>query len=63
MENGDPIGTATVSVEATTVGLGYLIPPTQVTIYEGVNAVYTLTELLNQNGFQYNYGGDAAGSF
>lgn len=63
VENGDPIGTATVSVEATTVGLGYLIPPTQVTIYEGVNAVYTLTELLNQNGFQYNYGGDAAGSF
>lgn len=63
VEQGDAIGTATVSVEATTVGLGYLIPPTPVTIYEGVNAVYTVTELLNQCGFQYNYGGDAAGSF
>lgn len=63
VEIGDPIGTATVSVEATTVGLGYLIPPTQVTIYEGVNAVYTLTGLLNQNGFQYNYGGTADAGF
>ena len=63
VEIGDPIGTATVSVEATTVGLGYLIPPTQVTIYEGVNAVYTLTGLLNQNGFQYNSGGTADAGF
>lgn len=60
---GEKIGTATISVEATTVGLGYLIPPTEVDIYEGENAVYPLARLLDANGFQYNYQGSADNGF
>lgn len=60
---GEKIGTATISVEASTVGLGYLIPPTQVDIYEGENAVYPLGRLLDASGFQYNFSGTPDNGF
>ena len=61
--DGEAIGTATVSVEAGTVGLGYLVPPTEVTIYEGENAVYPLARVLEAYGYQYNYTGTPENGF
>ncbi len=52
-EDGAPIGTATVSVEATTVGLGYLISPHQVEIYQGERASYVLDRVLKNAGIKY----------
>lgn len=55
-EKGDI--TVTVSVEATTVGLGYLVPPTAVTVPGGTNAMDIVCGLLEERGYGYsNTGG------
>lgn len=43
--------TVIVSVEATTVGLGYVIAPTSVTIEEGKPISYYVDKVLNEQGF------------
>ena len=48
-ENGDI--TVTVSVEATTVGLGYLVYPTEVTVPGGTDAWSILEKVLTENGY------------
>lgn len=48
-ENGDI--TVTVSVEATTVGLGYLVPPTEVTVPGGTDAWTVVQQVLTENGY------------
>lgn len=48
-ENGDI--TVTVSVEATTVGLGYLVPPTAVTVPGGTDAWTVVQQVLTENGY------------
>ena len=48
-ENGDI--TVTVSVEATTVGLGYLVAPTEVTIPGGTDAWTVVQQVLTENGY------------
>ena len=53
-----PIGQAVVSVEATTLGLGYIIPPTSCDIYSSQPASYVLKELLEKNGAQMIFGKD-----
>lgn len=53
-EKGDV--TVTVSVEATTVGLGYLIPPTQVTVPGGTDLMTIVRRLLADNGFKFHGG-------
>jgi|SRR5690625_968535 len=57
-EDGASIGTATISVEATTVGLGYLIPPQEVEIYQGESSSYVLDRLLKDHGFDYLHTGN-----
>ena len=49
--------TVTVSVEATTVGLGTLIAPTRVTVDGGTNIEQIITGLLEQNGYSYTSSG------
>lgn len=56
-ENGDI--TVTVSVEATTVGLGYLVYPTQVTVPGGTDAWSIVEKVLTENG----YGTSGSGSY
>ena len=56
-ENGDI--TVTVSVEATTVGLGYLVPPTEVTVPGGTDAWSIVEKVLTENG----YGISGSGSY
>lgn len=46
-----------VSIEATTVGLGYLIAPTEVEVPGGTSVMEIVTALLEQNGFTYNTNG------
>lgn len=53
-EKGDV--TVTVSVEATTVGLGYLIRPTQVTVPGGTDLMTIVKQLLTENGFKFHGG-------
>lgn len=48
-EKGDI--TVTVSVEATTVGLGYLVYPTEVTVPGGTDAWSIVEKVLTENGF------------
>lgn len=48
-EKGDV--TVTVSVEATTVGLGYLVPPTEVTVPGGTDLAAIFTQLLEDTGY------------
>lgn len=60
---GERIGSITVSVQATTVGLGYLIPPTTVDIYQGDNLVVPVATVLEQAGFQYQYSGSLDNGF
>lgn len=43
--------TVTVSVEATTVGLGYLVPPTAVTVPGGTDAWTVVQQVLTENGY------------
>jgi len=50
---GGEIGTATISIDANVLGLGYLLAPTKATIYEGKPASYTLDRFLKDNGFDY----------
>ena len=56
-ENGDI--TVTVSVEATTVGLGYLVPPTEVTVPGGTDAWSIVEKVPTENG----YGTSGSGSY
>lgn len=48
-ENGDI--TVTVSVEATTVGLSYLVAPTEVTVPGGTDAWTVVQQVLTENGY------------
>lgn len=61
--DGDPIGTATISVEATTLGLGYLIPAQKVEIYQGERASYVVDRLLKQHGYDYQRTGTLDSNF
>ena len=55
--------TMTISVEASTVGLGYLIPPTKVTVEGGTNVAKVVTDLLEANGYTYAAGGNVDAGF
>ncbi len=52
-----PIGQAIVSVEATTLGLGYILPPTPCDIYSGQPASYVVERFFEQNGITTSYTG------
>mgnify|MGYP000053731428 FL=1 len=60
---GEAIGTATWSVEAFTIGCGYIIYPIDMPIYEGETAAEQLIRLLHSNGFTGYYGGTVKSSF
>ena len=61
--DGEVIGKATISIEASTVGLGYLIPPTEIEIHQGEKTSYILDQLLRDNGFTYTNTGTLESSF
>ncbi len=60
---GEEIGRAVWSVEAFTVGCGYLVEPVEVPIPEGETAAEQLLRLLAEHGFAGYYGGTVKSSF
>lgn len=62
-EDGEVIGTFTFSMEASTVGLGYLIEPIQVNIHKGRNAAKELDEIIRTHGYKYEKTGSLESSF
>lgn len=63
IEKNDSIGTATVSIDASVVGLGMIVPPTKIELYEGVNGAYTVDQFLRKHGFTYDNTGTLDSSF
>ena len=61
--NGEVIGQAVVTVEAFTLGGGYIIEPTYVDIYEGDSTANALVKLLTERGFTYTNTGSIESSF
>ncbi|MBQ2764249.1 MAG: hypothetical protein IJF43_04345 [Firmicutes bacterium] len=63
-ENTDgPIGYVTMSVEATTLGLGYIIEPEQVPIYSNQPASYVLKDFLENHGYVIESTGELDGQY
>ena len=60
---GETIGQAVVTVEAFTLGGGYIIEPTYVDIYEGDSTANALVNLLTERGFTYSNTGSIASGF
>ena len=60
---GETIGQAVVTVEAFTLGVGYIIEPTYVDIYEGDSTANALVNLLTERGFTYSNTGSIASGF
>lgn len=62
-EEGEIVGKAVFSVDALTLGGGYIIEPTYVDIVEGENGAQTLLRFLDEYGFEYDYTGSAESGF
>ncbi len=60
---GDSVGHAVFTVEALTLGVGYLVEPTEIEIFEGENAAEALLRALDQYGFDYDYTGKPEKAF
>ena len=60
---GELIGYATWTVEALTIGYGYIIEPVLFPVYEGENAAQAFDRLLTENGFSYNCTGTTESGF
>lgn len=59
----EPVGAITFSLEATTVGLGYLIGPSEEVFYEGEQLSYFIDRVLQKYGYTYRYDGDLTNGF
>lgn len=57
VEDGQELGKITLSIDANVLGLGYLVEPTEVTIYQGETLSYTVARFLEENGFTYQHSG------
>jgi len=60
---GEPIGHITLSLEASTIGLGYIIPPTQVELYANERGSNTIDRIFKEHGISYDYTGSHADGF
>jgi|GEM_PF-6677913 len=62
-QKGDVIGYAIWSIEAFTIGNGYIVKPVKVPVKEGVNAARTLDQVLKDEGLSYSKTGSLDNSF
>lgn len=60
--DGEPIGTAIISLDADVLGLGTLLEPAEVTIYQGEQLPYMICRVLEEYGFECTYTGSLDGS-
>lgn len=61
--DGEKIGTVTVSMDANVLGLGNLLQPVQMDIYQGETTAQAIKRLLDDNGFQCYYTGTVESGF
>lgn len=52
-EHGEPLGYASISVEAFTISAGYLVEPQLMPVYQGDTAEDLLKRVLEENGYGY----------
>lgn len=57
------IGSITFSLEASTIGLGYIIPPQKVDLYPNERGAYTIDRIFKKYGISYDYTGSHSNSF
>jgi hypothetical protein len=57
LKDGDSLGTITISLDASVLGLGYLIPSTEIEIFQGETGAQIIDRLLKANGFTYEHTG------
>jgi len=62
-EAGESIGYATFTVELFTLGLGYLIEPVKIELFEGENAAQALINAIESYGFTTDYTGTPTSGF
>lgn len=62
-KEGELIGYAAFSIEASTISCGYIVEPSLIPIYEGENAAMALVRLLQENGYDLRYTGTLENSF
>src|SRR5699024_2457039 len=60
---GEPIGHITLSLEASTIGLGHIIPPTQVELYANEKGSNTIDRIFEEHNISYDYTGSHADGF
>lgn len=61
--DGDKIGEITISIDANVLGLGNIIEPVNVPIYQGESGADVVTRVLEENGFTYSYSGSLEEGF
>lgn len=61
--DGEKIGEITISIDANVLGLGYIIVPIKVPIYQGESGTDVVTRVLEENGFTYSYSGSLDDGF
>ena len=62
-EPGDVIGQAAWSIEALTIGCGYVVEPVRFDVIEGETAAQALIRLLDENGYACSYSGSPTNGF
>ncbi len=62
-EPGDVIGQATWSIEAHTIGCGYVVEPVRVDVIEGETSAQALIRLIDENGYTCSYSGSPTSGF
>lgn len=58
VDDGDPLGEITISVDANVLGLGYIVEPMKITIRQGEPISYTIVKFLEEQGFTCHYSGE-----
>ena len=56
-------GEITISLEASTVGIAYLVEPRKLKVESGVSLSYALDQFLKEEGFTYSYNGNMDDGF
>lgn len=63
LNDGEKIGTVNFSFDANVLGLGYIIEPTELDIFQGETSAQFLDRILTQNGFTYSNTGTLESGF
>ncbi len=63
VKDGDPIGTAVISVDADVLGIGFLLERTEVTVYQGEPLSFVIQRALEEAGFFVEHNGTLESGF